>query len=297
MRNVLRILPALKEIVVATWNGFFENRLTSMAAAIAFYALFSVGPILLVAITIADPILGHMVAEEAILSGLSEALGIENLDVIRWAVTEGLFRGGSTWTTIISIVVILYSGTAIFVELDSAFDVIWHPAIVHRRHPVLTEIRSRLLALGLMAIIGVLFIIVFTATATLAAYDGVLRRLPLLGQYIGPALSEGWSLGVTAGFFALIYKFLPDVYIPWRLALISGAVVSVLFLIGNSAIAWYFAHSVLATAFGAAGALAAVMVWVYYSAIIVLVAGQVGRATYDALEARDPNVPGTEGEG
>ena len=75
------MLDTLKTIVIATWNGFFENRLTSMAAAIAFYALFSVGPILLVAITIADPILGHMAAEEAIMSGLSEALGVENLDV------------------------------------------------------------------------------------------------------------------------------------------------------------------------------------------------------------------------
>ncbi len=291
------MLDTLKTIVVATWNGFFENRLTSMAAAIAFYALFSLGPILLVAITIADPILGHMAAEEAIMSGLSEALGVENLDVIRRAVQQGLFSGGSTWTTIISIAVILYSGTAIFVELDSAFDVIWHPAAGYRRHFVLAEIRSRLLALGMMMLIGVLFIIVFTASATIAAYDGVLQRLPLLGKYLGPALSEGWSLGVTAAFFALIYKLLPDVHIPWRFALISGGVVAVLFQVGNSAIAWYFAHSVLATAFGAAGALAAVMVWVYYSAIIVLVGGQVSRATYDALEARTVGLPGSEGEG
>ncbi|MCW5747905.1 MAG: YihY/virulence factor BrkB family protein [Alphaproteobacteria bacterium] len=291
------MLQTLKTILVATWNGFFDNRLTSMAAAIAFYALFSVAPILLVAITIADPILGHMAAEEAIMSRLSVALGVENLDVIRRAVQEGLFRGGSTWTTLISIVAILYSGTAIFVELDSAFDVIWRPVGGWQRHPVLAEIRSRLLALALMAIIGVLFIAVFTASATIAAYDGVLRRLPVLGQYLGPALSEGWSLGVIAGFFALVYKFLPDVNIPWRFALVSGAVVAALFLAGNSAIAWYFAHSVLASAFGAAGALAAVMVWIYYSAIIVLLAGQVGRATRDALEARDAGLPGTEGEG
>ena len=291
------MLHTLKRIVVDTWNGFFENRLTSMAAAIAFYALFSVGPILLVAITIADPILGHMEAEEAIMAQLSEALGVENLEVIRRAVREGLFRGGSTWTTIVSVIVILYSGTAIFVELDSAFDVIWGPPTGWRRHPVLAEIRSRLLALSLMAVIGVLFILVFTASATIAAYDGVLRRLPLLGEYLGPALSEVWSLGVTAGFFALVYKFLPDVRIPWRFALVSGIVVAVLFLIGNSAIAWYFAHSVLASAFGAAGALAAVMVWVYYSAIIVLVAGQIGRATRDALDARAASLAGTEGEG
>jgi membrane protein len=291
------MLDTLKTIVVATWNGFFSNRLTSMAAAIAFYALFSVGPILLVAITIADPILGHMAAEEAVMSGLSEAVGVENLEVIRRAVQEGLFKGGSTWTTIISIIVILYSGTAIFVELDSAFNVIWHPVDGSRRHPVLAEIRSRLLALGLMTLIGVLFILVFTASATIAAYDGVLQRLPLLGKYLGPALSEGWSLGVTAAFFALIYKLLPDVHIPWRFALISGAVVAVLFLLGNNAIAWYFAHSVLASAFGAAGALVAVMVWVYYSAIIVLVGGQVSRATYDALEARTVGLPGSESEG
>ncbi|HJQ60605.1 MAG TPA: YihY/virulence factor BrkB family protein [Vineibacter sp.] len=291
------MLHTLKTIVVATWNGYFDNRLSSMAAAIAFYALFSVGPILLVAITIADPILGHMAAEEAIIAQLSEALGVENLEVIRRAVQQGLFQGGSVWTTAISVGVILYSGTAIFVELDSAFDVIWHDARDWRRHPVLAEIRSRLLALGLMAVIGVLFIAVFTASATVAAYDGMLRRLPLLGAYLGPALSEAWSLGLTAGFFGLIYKFLPDARIPWRFALISGAVVALLFQVGNWAIAWYFAHSVLASAFGAAGALAAVMVWVYYSAIIVLVAGQVGRATRDALAARRAELEATKSEG
>ncbi len=294
------MLRTAKTIAVGTFNGFIDNRLMSMAAGIAFYALFSVGPILLVAITIAEPILGHYAAEEAILARLGEALGLDNLDVIRRAVQGGLLRGGSGWTTALSVCVILYSGTAIFVELDSAFDVIWRPEGGWIRHPVLAEIKTRLLALALMAIIGVLFIAFFTASAALSAYDGVLRRLPVLGVWLGPILSEGWTFAITAIFFALIYKFLPDVRIPWRFAFLSGAAVAVLFAVGNQAIAWYFAHSVLATAFGTAGALAAVMVWVYYSAIIVLVAGQVGRATRDALEARRAGAdgpPGTVGDG
>jgi membrane protein len=285
------MLAILRTIVVSTWNGFFDNRLTSMAAAIAFYAIFSLAPILIVAISVAEPVLGRMAAEENLLAQLGDMIGIDNVDILRRAMERKLLSGDSWLPTLFGVGALLYSGTAIFVELDSALAVIWRQTEPNRPHPVLAEIRSRLLALLLMMVVGVSFLAAILFGIAMSGYDSVLKRFPLVGGWLGPALSEGWTLVVTAAFFTLIYKFLPDSHRPWRFALISGVAVAFLMALGTRAITWYFAYTKLGSAFGAAGALAAAMVWIYYSAIIVLVAAQVGRATRDALQKRPADAP------
>lgn len=280
-------LPALIwNIAVRTYDGWFDNRLTSMAAAIAFYALFSLGPILVIAVAIAAPIVGHKLAEETVLAQIQTALGVENLETLQRVIQGGLFRGSGWIAGVFGVGVLIFSGTAMFAELDAALDVIWMRKNQRYIHPVLAYMRSRALALVLMIVIGVLMLAVILSTAALSAFHGVLSQFPIVGQYIEPLLGAGQTLLVTTLFFSAIYKFLPGSVVPWKYAVVSGAAVSGLFYLGNEAIAWYFAFTNLASLYGAAGALAAVMVWIYYSAIIVLLAGQVGRATRDAIEGR-----------
>lgn len=282
--TVHSLLPVAWQILTGTWNGLIDNRLSSMAAAIAFYTVFSLAPILIVAIAVAEPLLGRIAAEQSILAQLGDTLGIDNVDVLRRAVERDLI-GSSWWGAMLGIGALLYSGTAIFVELDSALAVIWRSEAVPKPHPLLVEIRSRLLALLLMMVVGVALLTVILAGLAMSAWGSVLGRFPLVGAWLGPALSQGWTLAITAGFFTLVYKFLPDSHRRWRFALVSGIAVALLLAVGNSAITWYFEYTHIASGFGAAGALAAVMVWIYYSAIIVLLAAQIGRAVRDALDA------------
>lgn len=288
-----RLLRLLFDVFLATYRGFVDNRLTSMAAAIAFYTIFSLGPVLIFSVAIAEPVVGRLMAQQHILDAIATVIGAENLDILRRFADTSLFRGrGRGWVAAVGLALLLYSGSSVFVELDSALDHIWRPAGGWRRHPVLAELRTRVLALVMMTVIGVLFLLVLLAGLMISAYTDVLKAFPVLGEWIGPAVSSALQLGAVALFFTAIYKALPDVVVPWSYALYGGAIVSILFALGNAAIVYYFTVTHMASAFGAAGGVAAVMVWIYYTAIIVLLGAQVSRATRDVLEQRTA-LPGT----
>jgi membrane protein len=285
------LLKLLLDIFLATYRGFVDNRLTSMAAAIAFYTIFSLGPVLIFSVAIAEPVVGRLMAQQHILDAIATVVGAENLDILRRFAGTDLFSGRG-WVAAVGLALLLYSGSSVFVELDSALDHIWKPAGGWRRNVVLTELRTRLLALVLMTAIGVLFLVVLLAGLVLAAYADALKTFPVLGEWIGPAVSGALQFAAVALFFTVIYKALPDVVVPWPYALYGGLIVAVLFTAGNAAIVYYFSVTHMASAFGAAGGVAAVMVWIYYTAIIVLLGAQVSRATRDVLEART-SLPGT----
>ncbi len=137
----------------------------------------------------------------------------------------------------------------------------------------------------MMVILGILLIVVIITSVTLAAYAGALQAFPVLGQWVGPAISNFVHYGILTAFFTFIYKWLPTGGVPWRFALISGAVNSILFAAGNRALVYYFEVTQLTSAFGAAAGLAAVMVWVYWTSLIILIGAQVGRSARDVLEA------------
>jgi membrane protein len=166
--------------------------------------------------------------------------------------------------------------------------VIWRGRHSKRRHPVLASVLSRLLALLLMVLLGVLLIAVIMSSVLLSAYAGALQAFPVLGEWIGPAISGFTHYGILTVFFTLLYKWLPTGGVPWRFALVSGAVNSILFAIGNRALVYYFEATKLTSAFGATAGFAAIMVWMYWTALIILVSAQVGRSTRDAFDVEEP---------
>jgi membrane protein len=146
---------------------------------------------------------------------------------------------------------------------------------------VLATLQSRGPALLMMVILGVLLIAVILASVLISAYAGALAKFPVLGVWIGPAISGFTHYGILTVFFTLIYKWLPTGGVPWRFALVSGAVNSMLFGLGNRALVYYFEVTQITSAFGATAGFAAIMVWMYYTALTILIGAQVGRATRD----------------
>jgi membrane protein len=181
----------------------------------------------------------------------------------------------------------------VFVELDDSFDVIWRGKTTRQLHVVLATLKSRLLALLMMVLLGVLLIAVILSSVALSAYDGALQAFPILGEWIGPTISTVTHYGILAGFFTLIYKWMPRGGVPWRFALTSGAVNAILFLGGNHALVFYFEVTRLTSAFGATAGFAAIMVWMYWTSLTILIGAQVGRATRDAFDIEEP-VPDRE---
>ena len=276
------MIDKLWRIFLSAFFGFFTNRLSTSAAAIAFYTMFALGPIMIFSIAVAEPFVGKLMAEKAILDALGTVVAPEHLRSIQRFAQEDLFQGGGI-AALIGASVLLYTGSRIFVELDDSFDVIWRGNAPRRVHPVLASIQSRLLALLMMVILGILLIVVIVSSVALSAYNGALQKFPLLGLWIGPAISSFTHYGLLTAFFTLIYKWLPTGGVRWLFALVSGAVVAVLFAVGNRALVYYFEVTQLTSAFGATAGFAAIMVWMYWTALTILIGAQVGRSTRDIL--------------
>ena len=276
------MIDKLWRIFLSAFYGFFTNRLSTSAAAIAFYTMFALGPIMIFSIAVAEPFVGKWMAEKTILEALGTVVAPEHLRTIQRFAQDDLFKGGGI-AAIIGASVLVYTGSRIFVELDDSFDVIWRGNAPRQVHPVLASIRSRLLALLMMVILGVLLIAVIVTSVALSAYAGVLQSFPVLGVWIGPAISGFTHYGLLTVFFTLIYKWLPTGGVRWLYALLGGAVVAVLFAAGNRALVYYFQVTQLTSAFGATAGFAAIMVWMYWTALTILIGAQVGRSTRDVL--------------
>jgi len=276
------MIVKLWRIFLASFYGFFANRLSTSAAAMAFYTMFALGPIMIFSIAIAEPFVGKLMAQQAIFDAMGTIVAQEHLKGIQRYAQEDLFRGGGI-AAIAGVLVLFYTGSRVFVELDDSFDVIWRGANPRQMHPVLASLQSRALALIMMVLLGVLLIAVIVTSVALSAYAGALERFPVLGQWIGPAISGFTHYGILTGFFTLIYKWLPTGGVPWRFALVSGAVNSALFALGNRALVYYFEVTQITSAFGATAGFAAIMVWMYWTSLTILIGAQVGRAARDVM--------------
>ena len=281
------MIKKLWQIAYDAGTGFFTNRLSTAAAAMAFYTMFALGPILIFVIAVAEPFVGKLMAQQAVFDALGSIVDPKHLKTIQRFASEDLFKGSGI-AAIVGAVVLVFSGSRVFVELDDSFEVIWRGRRPMRMHPIMATVKSRLLALLLMVLLGVLLIAVIMSSVVLSAYGHVLTSFPVLGVWIGPAISGFTHYGMLTIFFTLLYKWLPTGGVPWRFALVSGAVNSLLFAVGNRALVYYFEVTKLTSAFGATAGFAAIMVWVYWTSLIILVGAQVGRATRDVFEADGP---------
>lgn len=276
------MLAKLWQIAVSVFTGFFTNRLSTSAAAMAFYTMFALGPIMIFCIAIAEPIVGRPEAQQAIFDFLGTVVDRDQLKGIQRFASQDLFRGGGI-AAVIGLLVLLYTGTRVFVELDDGIDAIWRDSKMRAVHPVLAGLKSRLLALLLMVVLGILLIVVILSSVIVSAYAGALQAFPVLGSWIGPAISGFTHYGILTAFFTLIYKWLPAGGVPWRFALVSGAANAFLFATGNRALVYYFEVTQLTSAFGATAGFAAIMVWMYWTSLTILIGAQVGRSTRDVL--------------
>jgi membrane protein len=200
------MIQTLWRIAYEAGYGYFANRLSTSAAAMAFYTMFALGPIMIFTIAIAEPFVGRFMAQETIFDALGTVVAQDQLRTIRRFASEDLFRGGGI-AALAGAAVLLYTGTRVFVELDDGIDAIWRTNKGPTVHPVLASLKSRLLAVLLMIVLGVLLIVVILASVLISAYAGVLERFPILGVWIGPAISTSVHYGLLSGFFTLIYKY------------------------------------------------------------------------------------------
>jgi membrane protein len=258
--------------LVSTWNDENPSRL---AAALAYYGMFSFVPVVYIAIKVAGFFINDHLLSKQIFNSLTAVLGPETANYIQDLViaTEGATTGGSLIATLVSFAALFYSASGLFTNLQYSLNTIWHVPI-ETQSGFVHFIKNRLLAfilviaVGLVLVVGAFGSVIFSIITSILPF-GV----------IDPDISVIAFMTLATLLFALIYKLLPEVDIAWRDVWLGALITSVLVTIGGWALGFYFSVSGVGTAFEAAGALAVLLIAIYYIAQIFL-SGAVFTSVY-----------------
>jgi membrane protein len=263
-----------KRVITQSLKAWVEQRAASKGAALAFYTLFSMTPILVLAIALAGYFFGAQAAEGELVEQMRSLAGPNGAQAIQALLAAARDPAAGFVATLIASVLLLVGATSVFTELKGSLDEMWGMG-APRRAGFTMLVRTRLLAFGLVLVLGFLLLISLAVSAALA----------LLERYAGAwgssaalsVLSSLISFGVIALLFAVIYKMLPDVELSWRDVWIGALVTAALFTLGKHAIGLYLGNGAVASSFGAAGSVVALLAWVYYSAQIFFLGAQFTR--------------------
>jgi len=247
----------------ATVLSFIDDEMLSRGAAIAFYTVTSIAPVLLIVVAIAGLVFGNQAAQNSITSELGSLMGSQTAEVLQAAVAGAAKKSSGMLATIIGIATFLATASGVFGEMQASLNSIWKTKA--RTSTMSQLIRARVVSLGLVATLGFLLIVSLAVSAGLTAFSNYLDIVFPSGKLILPILNFFVSFALLAVLFAAIYKILPHRDLQWRDVITGAVVTSALFTIGKSLIGWYIGSSAVASSYGAAGGLIVLLLWVYYS--------------------------------
>jgi len=260
-------------LVKTAAQSWIDDYAPSMGAALAYYTLFSVAPLLLIVISVAGLVFGQDAARGEIVAQLQGLMGDDAAKAIEGLLASVSQPSKGILSTIVGLVVLLVGATTVFGELQDDLDRIWR-APARKKTGLWGLLRARVLSFGLILGVGFLLIASLVVSAALSA----------LGKWWAPVFG-GWevlaqvanfavSFGLITAIFAMIYKIMPRVHIEWRDVWVGSAVTALMFTIGKFAIGLYIGRSGVASGFGAAASLVVLLIWVYYSAQIFLLGAE-----------------------
>ena len=269
-------IKGLKIVLIASLKSWVDHRGDSKGAALAFYTLFSMTPILLLAIVVAGYFFGAEAAQGEIVGQVQGLVGPNGAQAIQAMLAAARDPASGLVATLIASVLLLLGATSVFAELKDSLDELW--GIDKPRQSAFSVLlRTRLLSFGMVLALAFLLLVSLVVSAALTMLEH--RAGGVLGSSAAVLATTASliSFGVIACMFAIIYKTLPDAPLTWRDVWIGAAFTAGLFSLGKYAIGLYLGNSGVASSFGAAGSLIALLLWVYYSAQIFFLGAEFTR--------------------
>ncbi|MGJ7578567.1 YihY/virulence factor BrkB family protein [Variovorax sp. RHLX14] len=269
----MQLRPILK-LFGDAFSSWKNDYAPSMGAALAYYTVFSVAPLLLIVISVAGLVFGRDAARGEIFAQLAGLMGAQGAMAVQGMLealnkpTEGIVA------TVVGIVLVLIGATTVFGELQDAMDRIWRAPARDTSSGIWSLVRVRLLSFSMVMGIGFLLMVSLVASAALAAVGKWWS--PMFGGWatLAQAVNFVFSFAMVTVIFAMIYKLMPRVTVQWRDVWIGAGVTALLFTVGKHLIGLYIGKSSVASGYGAAGSLVVLLVWVYYSAQIFLLGAE-----------------------
>jgi membrane protein len=287
-------MPRTFKILISAAKNWSADNAFKHSAAVSFYTLFSLAPITIIAITVASFFFGKEAATKQFSAQMNQLVGQASAEVIQKAMESNELHGGTWVATTIGIVLLLVGATTVFGQLQDSLNEIWSVTAKPSRSGWIVMLVQRLISFAMVVTIG--FLLVSSLILSTALTSVVKMASGWMGgsEWLVRAADMGVGLIVITVLFALLFKVLPDVKLHWREVWIGAFITSLLFSVGRLLIALYLSHSTVASAYGAAGSLVALLIWIYYSSAILFYGAEYIRAYRDdhglALEPKETAV-------
>lgn len=259
------VWQALKD----SFNGFSNDKVTKLSASLAYYTIFSLGPLLIVIIYLCSLFFGREAVEGTIYTQIKSFIGADGAAQIQSIIKNAAVSGKNGMAATIGVITLLIGATTVFGEIQDSINSIWGVK-AKPKAGIMKLVSTRLLSFGMIASLGFLLLVSLAITTLVESVGNRLERMfPDVAVIILYILNLIITLGVTAALFAIIFKVLPDIRIKWK-AIFPGAIATaVLFMIGKFLISIYISKSNVGSTYGTAGSLVILIVWIYYSSIIL----------------------------
>jgi membrane protein len=262
----------LFNLLKLTYQEWKEDRASRLAAALAYYTIFSLAPMLVIAIAVAGLLWQRDAVTAQVMRQIQGLVGVEGATFVADLLESASNPAEGIVATIVGIITLLFGALGVFNELHNSLNVIWEVQPEKQDtfwESVKKAIIDRFLSFTMVLGIGFLLLVSLVVSAGLSATQEVLGNAFPIPEFLLQLLNLVISIGVITVLFAMIYKYLPDTEVPWRYVWLGAFATAILFSLGKMLIGIYLGNSAVASSFGAAGSLVLLLVWIYYSAQIL----------------------------
>ena len=280
-----KLLEALRYwlgILASASKNWLDSQAFIYAAALAFFTVFSIAPIMVVVVTVVGFVLGERAARGELLEQLEGVLGTEAAEMVEIAAINSQIDQSGIWPALIGIIATVVGATTVFAQLQQSLNQIWDVVPRPSRNGMWLLIKARVLSLSMVLAIGFVLLVSLLLSVVLRSIMAFADQWLPVPASAAVALELTVSLGVVTFLLAAMFKILPDVQLTWRDVIVGALVTAILFTLGRSLIALYLANTATASTYGAAGSLAVLLLWVNYSSLILLFGAAFTRAHLEA---------------
>ena len=266
----------------SAWN---EHEAPRLSAALSFYSIVSLAPLVILVIAIVSLAIGHSAAQDQIFSEVQELIGVAGARAVEAVVEHSKEPVSSGVASVIGLLTLLFGASGVFAELQSALNKIWEVKPGSESN-IANLIKARSFSFGMVLAVGFLLVVSLVVSAALAALGKLADEVLPVPESVLATMNFIVSFAGIAGLFALLFKYVPDAKIPWKDVWVGAITTALLFTIGKTLIGLYLGRAAVGSAYGAAGSLIVVVLWIYYSAMIFFFGAEL---THVRAGARGPH--------
>lgn len=264
----------LPKVLLATFKGFDEDKGLKLSASLAYYTIFSIGPLLLLLMSLVSIFYGGEAIRGRIFDELNGLLGASAAAQIQEIIKNITFSGKTNFALVASITTLFIGATSVFIEIQDSLNMIWKLKAKPKKG-WLAFIKNRLLSSSLIISLGFLMIVTLVVNGAIEALMDVIRQyFDSIAEVLLYVINLVVTFTVITVLFAIIFKFLPDAKIKWKHVRTGAIFTAILFMIGRYLIGLYIAQTATESTYGAAGAIVVLLVWIYYSAVILYIGAE-----------------------